>query len=289
MGAMDDKAQYKDGWWESADGLKLHFRDYPGPKSKPVVLCIPGLTRNARDFAHVAERLAGDWRVICVELRGRGESTHAKTPESYTPLTYLADLEALIAQEKIKKLICIGTSLGGVLSMMLATKPGRVVGALINDIGPEIDQAGLNRIKANVGRPQNWPTWIHAARWFSDTQSVVFPTYGLEQWIAFAKRTCKLTPQGRIVLDYDMKLSEPLRAETQQPDLWPVWQALGDVPIALLRGGLSDLLSTATAKAMVKSLPNVQLTTVKNVGHAPMLDEPEAVRALNALMQAVSV
>ncbi len=286
---MTDKAQYTDGYWQSADGLRLHYRDYAGPKSKPPIICIPGLTRNARDFAHVAERLAGDWRVICVELRGRGESAYAKDPSTYNPMTYVGDLVLLLTELKLKGFISFGTSLGGILTMLLAaTKPGMIKAALINDIGPVIEKQGLDRIKSFVGKSQSWPTWAHAARWFAETQGGIFPDYDLQSWIEMAKRICRLTPQGRIAFDYDMKLSEPMKNDDQAIDLWPLYQSLGNVPVAILRGGLSDLFSDATGKKMAKLLLNAKLTTVPNVGHAPMLDEAASIKAIDALLKAVA-
>ena len=114
-------ADWSDGYWSSADGLKLHYRDYAGPASRPPIICIPGLTRNARDFEGVADRLAGQWRLICVDLRGRGESGHAKDPQTYVPLTYLQDVEALIAGLELKRFVPPGTSLGGLMTMLAAS------------------------------------------------------------------------------------------------------------------------------------------------------------------------
>jgi pimeloyl-ACP methyl ester carboxylesterase len=286
---MGSLVQYSDGYWTSKDGLRLHYRDYPGSKSRPPIICIPGLTRNARDFEHVAKRLAGDWRVICVELRGRGESAHAKDPMTYVPATYVEDMELLLAELKIKKFVSISTSLGGLVTMLLAAaKPGSVVGALLNDIGPVLDPRGLARIRSSVGRSYTWPTWIHAARDLGDQQRVVYPSYTLEDWLAYAKRVCRLTKQGRVVFDHDLRISEPLKADPGVAvDLWPIYEALGDAPVAILRGGLSDLLSEATAKDMARRLPNAKLTTVSGVGHAPALNEPAATRAIGALLKAV--
>lgn len=289
MGGMGSLVQYSDGYWTSKDGLRLHYRDYPGSKSRPPIICIPGLTRNARDFEHVAKRLAGDWRVICVELRGRGESDHAKDPMTYVPATYVEDMELLLAELKIKKFISISTSLGGLVTMLLAAaKPGRVVGALLNDIGPVLDPRGLARIRSSVGRSYTWPTWIHAARDLGDQQRVVYPSYTLEDWLAYAKRVCRLTKQGRVVFDHDLRIAEPLKADPGVAvDLWPLYDAFGDAPVAILRGGLSDLLSEATAKDMARRLPHAKLTTVSGVGHAPALNEPAATRAIGALLKAV--
>ena len=288
MGAMGTKVQYTDGYWWSNDGLRLHYRDYAGDKSRPPILCIPGLTRNVRDFEHVAQRLAGDWRVICVDLRGRGESAYAKDPMTYVPLTYVQDIEALLAELKIKRFVAIGTSLGGIITMMMAgLKPGRIVGALLNDIGPVLDERGLERIRTSVGRSHSWPTWVHAARDLGTMQAVVYPGYKLEDWIAYAKRVCRLTQQGRIILDYDLQIAEPMARPTEAFDLWPAYEALGTAPVAIVRGALSDLLSEHTAKDMVRRLPHARLMTVSGVGHAPALNEPAATRALGALLKAV--
>src|ERR1044072_4197766 len=153
-------AEWSDGYWETGDGLKLHYRDYAGPDGRPPIICIPGLTRNARDFEGVAERLAGDWRLICVELRGRGESGYARESASYVPLTYLQDMEALIAALGLERFVLFGTSLGGLITMLLAAAGReRIAGALLNDIGPVMETRGLEHIKGYVGRSQNWPTW----------------------------------------------------------------------------------------------------------------------------------
>jgi pimeloyl-ACP methyl ester carboxylesterase len=289
MGAMVGKAQYKDRYWFSDDGLRLHYRDYAGPKGKPPILCIPGLTRNARDFEHVADRLAGEWRLICVDLRGRGDSANSPSGLSYTSLIYLQDLETLLSELKIKEFIAIGTSLGGLMTMMLAaSKPGRVKAALINDIGPVIESVGMDRIRGIVGKAQNWPTWVHAARDLASVQRDIFPGYDLSQWIEMAKRLNRLTPAGRIVPAYDRKIAEPMRVAAEPVDLWPVYEALGDAPVTILRGALSDILSSATAKEMAKRLPNAKLVTVPGVGHAPALDEAASVRAIDVLLKAAA-
>jgi pimeloyl-ACP methyl ester carboxylesterase len=288
MGLMSGKAQYTDGHWWSKDGLKLHYRDYAGPKSRPPILCIPGLTQNARDFAAVAERLAGEWRVICIDLRGRGESAYAKDPSTYVLQTYVEDIEALITELKIKNFIGFGTALGGVLLMLLAASGrARIRGALINDIGPDIDTAGLAQMHSTIGKSFSWPTWVHAGRGLADLQGESYPDYSLVDWIAMAKRLNRLTSAGRIVPDYDLKIAESFKLAGDQTDLWSSYNALGDIPVMISRGGLSNILSDNTAKAMAKCLPGAKLVTVPRVGHAPTLDEPQARRAIDALLKAV--
>ena len=283
-------ADWSDGYWQSSDGLKLHYRDYPGSASRPPILCIPGLTRNARDFEGVAGRLAGEWRLICVDLRGRGESGHARDPMTYMPRTYLEDVEALIAELELKRFVLFGTSLGGLITMLLAaTGKERIEGALLNDIGPVVEARGLDHIRSYVGRSQNWPTWLHAARFLAEAQADRYPRWGLDQWLVFAKRVCRLTPAGRIVFDYDMRIAEPFKLPGGDTgfDLWPAFRALIGIPSLVVHGEISDLLSAATVARMIEENPDMECVTIPNVGHAPTLDEPEAQAAIDALLKRV--
>lgn len=283
-------AAYTDGYWWSGDGLRLHYRDYAGPAEKPPILCIPGLTRNARDFEGVADRLAGAWRVIVVDLRGRGESGYAKDPLTYAPLTYRQDVQTLVLQLELPRVVAFGTSLGGLVTMLLsATAPGLLAGALLNDIGPAIEPAGVQRIGGYVGRAQSHATWLHAARALAEAQRDIYPGYDLERWLTYAKRLYKLTPGGRVVLDYDMKIAEPFRVTGGAPefDMWPAFDSLAGRPATLLRGALSDLISEETARQMAARVPGLEIVTVAGVGHAPVLDEPEAVAAIDALLARV--
>ena len=278
---------YENLYWWSGDGVRLHARDYPGGEGRPPILCFPGLTRNARDFDGFAARLAGQWRVIAVEFRGRGESGYAKDPMSYVPLTYVQDVEALLAELGIDRFVAVGTSLGGIVTMLLAgTTHARLAAALLNDVGPVIEPAGLQRIRGHVGKASTFPTWMHAARALADTGGDIHPDWRIEDWLAMAKRLYRLTGAGRIVLDYDLKIAEPLRipgADTG-PDMWQALGRLRGVPTLVVRGGRSDLLSAATAAQMVAALDPAELVTVPGVGHAPTLLEPELHAAVNRLL-----
>lgn len=283
-------ADYKDGFWWSNDGLRLHYRDYAGPSDRPPIFCFHGLTRNARDFDALASRLAGTWRLICPEMRGRADSAYAKDPMTYAPLTYLQDIERLLADLAVSRFVAFGTSLGGILTMLLAaTRPERIAGALLNDIGPVIEQAGLERIKGYVGSGGSYPTWVHAARALGENNADIYPRYGLEDWLGMAKRLYRLTSGGRIVLDYDMRIAEPLRMPGGEAgvDLWPTLEALKDVPVLLVRGERSDLLSEATVRNMAARLSMAKIVTVPDVGHAPVLDEPEAAEGVDWLLQQI--
>lgn len=283
-------AEWTDGYWWSRDGLRLHYRDYAGAAERPPILCLPGLTRNARDFAALADRLGGRWRLIAVDLRGRGESAYAKDPMSYVPLTYLQDLDALIGELGLARFVAFGTSLGGILALLLAaTGPERIAAMLINDVGPAIEPAGLARIRGHVGRGGSWPTWLHAARSAAEAHGGSHPGFAVADWLAMAKRLCRLTPAGRIVLDYDSRIAEPFRLPGGEAgfDMWPTLDAIAGVPALLVRGALSDILSEATATEMARRVPEMELLTLPGVGHAPTLDEPECRDAIERLLEKV--
>lgn len=283
---------YNDGYWWSPDGLRLHYRDYAGGSDgRPPLLCLPGLTRNARDFEPLAARLAGEWRLICPDMRGRAESAYAKDAMTYVPLTYMQDISRLLADLAITRFVAVGTSLGGIITMLMAaTHREWLVGALLNDVGPALEEEGLARIRTYVGVNQSHPTWVHAARALADANGDVYPGYDLQAWLAMAKRLYRLNSGGRIVLDYDMKVAEPIRAMGTEAgvDMWPVMKAFSGLPTLLLRGERSDLLGAATAQRMAAEIgPGAELVTVPGVGHAPVLDEPESVAAIDRLLTRV--
>lgn len=287
---MSESTSYADRHWTAPDGLKLHYRDYPGPGDRPPILCLPGLTRNARDFEPMAHAFSGKWRILCVELRGRGESDYAKDPSTYTPLHYLADIEALFAEAGIDRFVAVGTSLGGLLTMLLAaSRPDRIAGAVLNDIGPVIEPSGLGRIREYVGQGRSYPTWMHAARSLKEQSGRLFPDYAISDWLDMAKRLMAVGGNGRIVFDYDMKIAEPFNAPepAEAVDLWPAWRALAGRPVLVIRGGLSDILSAATLKRMVKEVPGTQTLTLKRVGHTPTLGERAAQEAIGQLLAEV--
>ncbi len=276
------------GEWTSADGLTLRYRDYPGPAGPAPVLCIPGLTRNCRDYEDLARDLAGRRRAICVDLRGRGQSDYAKVAETYVPATYVADTIALLDHLGLERVVAIGTSLGGIVAMLLALQaPGRIAGAVLNDIGPDIEPEGIARIREYVGQGRSFPTWMHAARALRDQSAAIHPDYAIADWLRFAKRLMCLGSSGRIVFDYDMKIAEPFNAPppAQPFDMWPAFRALAARPLLAIRGELSDVLSAATLARMEREAPGVEAVTIARTGHAPTLDEPEARQAIARLLE----
>lgn len=282
---------YEEKYWTSDDGLELYYRDYEGAEGsaeRTPVICLHGLTRNSRDSANLAERMAGQGRrVIVPEMRGRGFSAYSPDSSTYTPPQYIADVEKLLSELGIDRFISIGTSMGGLMTMMLAAaKPGRLVGLVMNDIGPEVDPAGLSRIGSYVGHGRSYPTWMHAARSLQSVHGDAFPDWDLDQWLEMAKRTLVLSQNGRISYDYDMAIAEPFAEPgNAAPDnLWLAYEALRDVPMVLVRGELSDLLSVETVKQMGVRNPAMKLVTVPRMGHAPTLDEPEVLVAIDELL-----
>lgn len=278
--------------WRSADGLTLHARDYPGAADRAPVICIHGLTRNARDFEDLAPGIVGATgrRVLAVDVRGRGASQRAADPMTYNPGLYAVDILALLDDQAIGRAAFIGTSMGGLIMMTLAAmRPGAIAAAVLNDVGPEIAPEGLARIAGYVGVSAEVGDWAGAAAWVKAGNGVVFPHYGDADWDRMARRTFR-EEGGRPVLDYDPDIAAPMRAAdpaAPAPDLWPFFGALvAGRPALLVRGATSDILSPEIAGRMRAAAPHMAFAEVPGVGHAPMLDESEAFDAIIALLSA---
>ncbi len=286
-----------DGWTRqylfSPDNVRLCWREHHDPvvpAARPALLCLPGLTRHGGDFAHLGGLLGEQWRIIAPDLRGRGESGFARDSLSYVPLVYLQDLSLLLAAAGVTRFVVIGNSLGGLLALRLTTAHrAAMAGVVLNDIGPAIEPAGLARLRANVGRGGNWETWIHAARDLAARNAAIYPDWGLHDWLGFAKRLCRISPQGRIVFDYDPRIAEPFRLPHGDAgaDDWAALHSLKSLPILSLRGELSDVMSDATQAQMAKRVPGLMALTVPRVGHTPTLAEPAAAAALVQFLDAI--
>jgi pimeloyl-ACP methyl ester carboxylesterase len=281
MPAPDDApvsgVTWEDRYWTSRDGLKLHYRDYAGRTDRPPLLMLHGLTRNSRDFENVAARYAGDWRVITVDFRGRGQSARDPNSAQYVPGTYAADVIQLLDELGIEEAVFLGTSLGGLVTMIVAQiAPERIAGVLLNDVGPELDLSGIDRIKTYVGKPVVFRDWDEVADTLQERTGDVHPRYGRAEWLRFAKRICRQT-------------ADPFNAGNtgEVSDGWPYYRVLAGRPILVLRGETSDLLSDAAAQRMATEIPDVEVVTVPRVGHAPDLDEPEAIDAIDRLLERV--
>jgi len=274
--------------WTSPDGLSLFARDYapgPGPARLPVI-AIHGLTRNSADFEGVAPLIAQSGRrVLAIDVRGRGRSDRAPDPMTYTPEVYARDVVALMEQAGIDRAVFIGTSMGGLITMALgAIKPRAVTAAILNDIGPAVSPEGLARIAAYSGQPVETPTWADAAAYARRINDIAFPNHTDADWEAFARRIFRDGTEGSPVLDYDPDIAVPIRAAGAKalvPNLWPFFRRLAKKkPTLLIRGGTSDLLGADIVEKMRKAAPEMEYAEVPGVGHAPMLDEPEAKAAI---------
>ena len=281
--------RWTDHYLWTSDNVRLHYRDFAGGrKGQPALLCLPGLTRNARDFQALAERFAPRFRVVTPSFRGRGDSGYARDPLSYVPLTYLQDLGRLLDEARLSSLVIIGTSLGGLMGLLLdGTESSRIAGLVLNDLGPTMEEAGLARVRAQVGKGGNWPTWLTAARDIARRQADIYPGWKLEQWLAHAKRLCRVSREGRIVWDYDPEIAAPFSLPNADPqlDLWAALDGYRGRPVLSIRGDRSDVMSAATQGRMVERLPGLVAVTVPRVGHAPTLEEPEAVEAIERFLQ----
>ncbi len=285
---MTSPPVWSDRYWNSVDGLKLHYRDYAGPHERPPILCLPGLTRNAADFEPVAERFAGEWRLLSVDFRGRGASERDPDPSNYRPATYVADLMKLLDQLGIADAVFVGTSLGGLVTMALAASDSeRIAGALLNDIGPEIDPAGLERIATYVGKPETFATFAEAVDRVATRSATIHRDFGRPEWERFVRRTVRGSDSEGWGFDYDMRIADNFTAPTDpsQFDGWAYLDELDGLPVTILRGELSDLLSVEVAGRMCQRIADCELVTIPRTGHAPTFDEAESIAALERLLE----
>ncbi len=295
--------RFTDFFWTSHEGLPLHARDYAaaGETRKLPVICIHGLTRNARDFEDLAPRIAAlGRRVLAVDVRGRGLSARDPDPMNYHPGTYAADVVSLLQAAGIEKAVFVGTSMGGLITLVLTSiAPQAIAAAVLNDVGPELSPVGLARIAGYTGMASRFETWNQAVAYAKAINEAAFPAYTAKDWEVFARRLFD-EKEGAFVLAYDPDISAPIRAATEAaaksqaeggqalapPDMYPLFRALAkDRPLLLVRGGISDLIDPAIAERMRAAAPHMAYAEVPGVGHAPMLTEPKAWAAIEKLLQ----
>jgi pimeloyl-ACP methyl ester carboxylesterase len=256
------------------------------------VVCLPGLARTVADFDVLATALAGDTktprRVVALDSRGRGKSDYDRDPANYNIQVELADVIAVLTALEIVQAVFVGTSRGGILTMLLAAaRPTAIAGCILNDIGPVIDPKGLMRIKSYVGKLPQPASFHEAADILRRLFGGQFPKLGDDDWVAFARRTFK-EARGRIVPDYDVKLGKMLKGtnlERPLPALWKQFDALAGVPVMVIRGGNSDILSTATVEAMRARRSRLDLVEVPDEGHAPLLVGAEIIGRVAAFVR----
>jgi len=272
------------------DGLKLHVRSY-GPRLAPdlPVVCLPGLARTTADFDELAAALAADpqspRRVLAVDYRGRGLSEYDRNPRNYTLATELADLLAVLTALNVGPAVFVGTSRGGLLAMLLASaRPTAMAGVVLNDIGPVIEPGGLVRIKSYVGklpRPKSFEEGADILRRLFGHQ---FTKLTDDEWLAFSHRSFKTDKRSLVPL-YDVRLARTLDGidfHRRLPPLWSEFDALGRLPLMVLRGANSDLLSEETVAAMRARRPTMETVTVADQGHAPILSGADLIGRIAA-------
>jgi pimeloyl-ACP methyl ester carboxylesterase len=276
---------YSPLYYQTDDGLRLFARDYHSPSSTLTpLLCLPGLTRNSRDFETVAPWLAQTRRVIAADFRGRGLSQYASDPASYRPDVELLDMIALLNFLKVDRVAVIGTSRGGIVGMLMAAYfCDRLAGLFLNDVGPALESAGLLRIRSYLGVRREFASWETAV---ANLKSGItgFESLAEDEWLAFAQRVFKPV-DGLPQADYDLTLAqtfpnvEDIEAG-RVATLWELFSSIEGLPVSVVRGEHSDLLSPATVEAMKQINASMDATVVPNRGHAPFLDETESKEAI---------
>lgn len=272
------------------DGLRLHAREYGWTHRHGLpVVCLPGLTRNSADFHALATELSTHRRVLSLDFRGRGLSACARRADDYTPFTEMLDTLALMDAAGVGRAAMIGTSRGGIVTMLMAVaRPGAIAAAVLNDIGPHIEPGGLLRIVGYVSHSPAPENWDHAVSLVRQVNEPAFSDMTDEQWEDFARGIFR-DVDGKPRRNFDPKLVETLEpvsaAQGHVPDLWPQFEALRHVPVLVVRGENSDILSPETVEKMASAHPDLQALVVRNRGHAPLLDEPGVPRAIERLIE----
>ena len=284
--------------WTSADGLALFARDYApadGPARTPVV-CLHGLTRNSRDFEVIAPHMAAAGRrVLALDVRGRGRSAWDPNPLNYNPLVYAGDVVALLEQSGISRAHFVGTSMGGLITLTLsALRPDLIAGVVLNDVGPEVGAAGLARIAGYVGGAPQVSNWADAAAYAKSVNGEALPGLTDTDWNRFARRVFRQTDRG-FALDYDPAVSDVFKVAptpapaVPAPDLWPLFIGMATGrPMLLVRGADSDILEASVADRMTAVAPHMTRVDIPGVGHAPTLEEPQALAALDSYFAAAA-
>ena len=282
---LSGRVAYAEHLIAAEDGVRLYARDYAAEThNRTPVVCLPGLTRNSKDFETIAPHLARSRRVICPDFRGRGRSERAD-PSTYRPDAELADTLAVLDRLGIHRVAILGTSRGGIVAMVMAAKAlDRMAGVAFNDIGPRIDKRGLLRIRSYLGTDPAFADWRQAAAALKATNPG-FPALTDAEWMAFARRVFR-DENGMPRADYDPGLTQnfPTIAEieaAEAPELWGLLDLMAEIPSLVLRGENSDLLSAETVHEMQRHHKGMSAVTVAGRGHVPFLDEPESVAAID--------
>lgn len=289
FGARPTIGDFEERIVATVDGLTLYARDYAPllPETGLPVICLHGLTRNSRDFEIIAPRIAAlGRRVVAADMRGRGKSANDPDPAHYVPAVYAQDVLTLMDALAIPKAVFIGTSMGGLITLVIAANaPERIAASVLNDVGPKLSVEGLSRIAGYVGRVQPVEGWEEAAGAARAVNGSAFPERLDDDafWLAFAQRTFREREDGKLEFDYDPHIAlafADFDEDAPPPDLTPLFDALAQKPMLSVRGALSDLFGAEVVDFMRERKPDLEAIAIENIGHAPMLDEPEAWDAL---------
>ncbi|MEO0616157.1 MAG: alpha/beta hydrolase [Pseudomonadota bacterium] len=273
--------------YQSRDDLTLFYRDFAGDAARCPVICLPGLTRNSRDFEDLAPHIAPARRVITPDLRGRGFSARDPVWRNYHPDTYVRDIWTLMDTLAVDRAVLIGTSLGGLMSMTMgAQEPERVAGIILNDVGCEIAPEGLARIMGYTGQLEPVTDWVSAAEQARNVYGESMRDLDDAMWLRLARRGFRENDDGVPVIDADPNIGVALRevGATEQ-DPWASFAALSHIPVLMLRGEHSDILSRATIERMRDMKPDLETLEIANRGHVPLLDEPESLAAIDRFLE----
>ena len=266
----------------------MAYREWGDPQNPKVLVCVHGLTRNSLDFEHLAQSLSKQYRVIAPDVVGRGESDFLQNPMAYNTLTYAADMVTLLAKLGVEEVDWLGTSMGGLIGMMLAGQPKSPIRRLIlNDVGPTLSLDALKRIAGYVGNPYEFKDFESARRY----ARVVFAPFALQteaDWAWLSDSSFKPIPSGGFRFNYDKEIRQPLQQTyiDKAIDLWPVYDAI-KCPTLLIHGALSDLLTAETAEEMTQRGPKVTLKVVAGVGHAPMFMSEDQIALVREFLESV--
>ncbi len=247
----------------------LEWGDADNPE---VVICVHGLTRCARDFDNLARVLSARYRVVCPDIAGRGDSDWLADPMLYVIPQYVSDMVTLVARLDVEQVHWVGTSMGGVIGMALAAQKDSPVSKLVlNDAGPVVARAALERIGQYLGQAPNFPS-VEAAEQLIRAISAPFGPHTDAEWRFLTEVVLRKNADGSWRLHYDPRIAEPYRKNLPEKDLelWELWDAVS-CPTLVVRGAQSDLLSRETAQAMTRRGPQAKVVELAGVGHAPTL------------------
>lgn len=276
-------ADFAEKRFTTRDGLSLYYRDFAGPDAKTPVLCLSGTTGNSKQYLELATRLSKERRVLCMDWRGHGQSDYDPDWEHYSYFVDRDDVLDLLDHEGIDKVIIIGTSLGGIVTMhVVLERPERIAAVVMNDVGPVIGKAGRQRLHDNMGKGMVFGSFEEAASAQKERAEKGI-TLTDDEWLERAKRIFR-EKDGKVVPDMDPVYGKVFRSRKRPPDWWDSWEALKDKPVLVLRGAVSDILDEEVLDEMTRRKPDMRRAIVPGRGHCPALDESEASSAIDAFL-----